>query len=127
MIQRKKREYVSDYYRRLDTPKDRARKEVEIKKGIAAYKAAHPEPETADDLIAEMAAENGADNEEERITHNEKPWKEARKGYSDTIPSHEIISKTSIQEYYKEVNEKYKIDSEDGLIKYIRYMRQAIA
>ena len=63
----------------------------------------------------------------ERITHNEKPWKEARKGYSDTIPSHEIISKSSIQEYYKEVNERYRIDSEDGLVEYIRCMRQAIA
>lgn len=58
----------------------------------------------------------------ERITHKEKPWKEARKGYSDTIPSHELISKTSIREYYKRINEIYRIDSEEGLTEYIRQM-----
>ncbi len=63
----------------------------------------------------------------ERITHNETPWKEARKGYSDTIPSHEFISKASIQEYYKGVNERYKIDSEDGLAEYIQHIRRIIA
>ncbi|MCD8128333.1 MAG: hypothetical protein LUD54_01940 [Oscillospiraceae bacterium] len=36
-----------------------AREEAEMEKGMAAYRAAHPEPETADDLIAEMAADNG--------------------------------------------------------------------
>lgn len=41
-----------------------AREEAEMEKGMAAYKAAHPEPESTDDLIAEMAADNGADNGE---------------------------------------------------------------
>ncbi len=63
-IEFSKREHLSDYYRRLDTPEERAREEAEMEKGMAAYKAAHPEPETADDLIAEMAAENAADNGE---------------------------------------------------------------
>lgn len=63
-IEFSKREHLSDYYRRLDTPEERAREEAEMEKGMAAYKAAHPEPESADDLIAEMAADNEADNGE---------------------------------------------------------------
>ena len=30
----------------------------------------------------------------ERITHNEDPWMEARKGYSDSIPSSELLPNT---------------------------------
>lgn len=55
----------------------------------------------------------------EKITHNEKPWKEARKGYDDTVPSNAELSKDSIKEYFKSVNEKYSIDSEKGLNNYI--------
>lgn len=36
-----------------------AKEEAELQEGYAAYRATHPEPESADDLIAEMAAENG--------------------------------------------------------------------
>lgn len=58
----------------------------------------------------------------ERITHNETPWKNARKGYGDGIPSKEPLSKESIKTYYELVNKKYNISSEDGLKKYIRDM-----
>lgn len=55
----------------------------------------------------------------ERITHSEEPWKQARKGYGDNVPSSELISKDSIKEYYMEKNAEYNFSSEDGLRKYI--------
>ena len=58
----------------------------------------------------------------ERITHNEEPWKNARKGYGDSIPSSEIVPKESIMKYYVAVNRKYGIDTEEGLRMYIHDM-----
>lgn len=55
----------------------------------------------------------------EKITHNEKPWMEARKGYGDSIPSSELLPKEKIMKYYISVNQKYGIGSENGLRKYI--------
>lgn len=61
----------------------------------------------------------------EKITHNETPWIDARKGYEDSIPSNEILSKDRIMKYYTAVNEKYGIESENGLRTYIRDMLAA--
>lgn len=58
----------------------------------------------------------------ERITHNESPWMEARRGYGDRIPSNELLPKEKIMQYYTEVNQKYGIDTEEGLRAYIRDM-----
>lgn len=58
----------------------------------------------------------------EKITHNEDPWKEARKGYDDTIPSSVLLSKERIMKYYIAVNQKYKIETESGLMDYIHDM-----
>lgn len=58
----------------------------------------------------------------EKITHNEEPWMEARKGYGDSIPSSELLPKEHIMRYYLAVNRKYGIDTEDGLRTYIRDM-----
>ena len=58
----------------------------------------------------------------ERITHNEDPWKEARKGYGDSIPSSELLPKERIMKYYIAVNRKYGIDTETGLRTYIHDM-----
>lgn len=58
----------------------------------------------------------------ERITHNEDPWKESRKGYGDSIPSSELLPKERIMKYYMMVNRKYNIDTEDGLRTYIHDM-----
>lgn len=60
----------------------------------------------------------------ERITHNEKPWRNARKGYGDNIPSKEPLRKESIKAYYELVNKKYGISTEAGLNKYIQDMRK---
>ena len=57
-----------------------------------------------------------------KITHNEDPWKDARKGYGDDIPSSELSPKKRIMEYYILINQKYGIDTEDGLRIYIRDM-----
>lgn len=58
----------------------------------------------------------------ERITHNEEPWKRARKGYSDSIPSNEILFKESIKTYYETINKTYGIGTESGLMGYIHDM-----
>ena len=55
----------------------------------------------------------------EKITHNEEPWMEARKGYGDSIPSSELLPKERIMKYYIGVNGRYGIDSENGLRAYI--------
>ena len=58
----------------------------------------------------------------ERITHNEEPWKEARRGYGDSIPSSELLPKDRIMRYYMAINQKYGIGTEDGLKTYIHDM-----
>ena len=58
----------------------------------------------------------------EKITHNETPWIEARKGYGDSIPSSELLPKERIMKYYIAMNRKYGIDTEGGLRAYIHDM-----
>ena len=58
----------------------------------------------------------------EKITHNEEPWKNARRGYADHIPSSEMLTKDSIQKYYETVDMKYGIETEQGLMNYIQDM-----
>ena len=60
----------------------------------------------------------------ERITHEEMPWKLARKGYTDNIPSNETITLENIEEYYTEKNAEYDFSTEKGLKKYIRDILQ---
>ena len=56
----------------------------------------------------------------EKITHKEKPWKIARKGYGDSMSSNVIINKNDMYTYFTELNGKYDICSETGLNKYIQ-------
>ncbi|WP_031552422.1 Panacea domain-containing protein [Oribacterium sp. FC2011] len=58
----------------------------------------------------------------EKITHNEDPWMEASKGYGDSISSSELLSKERIMKYYIRINEKYGIDTDEGLRAYIHDM-----
>lgn len=58
----------------------------------------------------------------EKITHNEIPWKEARNGYGDSIPSSELLPKEHIMRYFAAVNQKYGIETENGLMNYIHDM-----
>lgn len=39
----------------------------------------------------------------ERMTHQERPWIEARRGLPASAPSKNIISKTSMKKFYKEL------------------------
>lgn len=55
----------------------------------------------------------------ERITHEETPWKLARRGYADGIPANEQISMDSIKSYYTEKSAEYDFSTEKGLKKYI--------
>jgi len=55
----------------------------------------------------------------EKITHQQTPWKLARKGYADDIRSNEIITKESIKNYYVEKNAEYDFSSEEGIKKYL--------
>lgn len=60
----------------------------------------------------------------ERITHAEIPWKLARKGYADSIPSNELIPKETIKTYYIKKNREYNFSTEEGLKKYIHNILQ---
>lgn len=60
----------------------------------------------------------------ERITHEEMPWKSARKGYGENIPSKEPILMENIEAYYTEKNKEYDFSTEVGLRKYIRSILQ---
>lgn len=56
----------------------------------------------------------------ERITHEEDPWKFARNGYGDQIPSNEPIPLESIATYYSKKNAEYNFSSEKGIKMYIK-------
>lgn len=56
----------------------------------------------------------------ERITHEEEPWKLARKGYADYIPSNEPILMESIGAYYVKKNVEYDFSAEKGIKRYIK-------
>lgn len=58
----------------------------------------------------------------ERITHKEKPWLDAREGYSENELSHEEISKEAIKDYFLSVREKYDMNTEKGIMEYIQNM-----
>ena len=58
----------------------------------------------------------------EKITHNEDPWMEARQGYEDSIPSSALLSKERIMQYYILINQKYGINTAEGLRTYIYEM-----
>ena len=75
------------------------------------------------DLVVNTFSEYGG-KVLERITHEEMPWKLARKGYTDNIPSNETITMENIEEYYTEKNAEYDFSTEKGLKKYIRDILQ---
>jgi hypothetical protein len=62
----------------------------------------------------------------EKITHSESPWIDARKECLPGEPSNELISKESIKEYFSDVAREYKIDSVDGINKYISSRLQIV-
>lgn len=76
------------------------------------------EERKAIDLVMETFGEYGG-KVLEKITHEEAPWKLARRGYADGIPSNELISKESIQNYFHKMNLTYDFSTKNGIRKYI--------
>ena len=58
----------------------------------------------------------------ESITHKEAPWLDARKGFLPEETSHAEISLDAMKRYFKKVDEKYNIRTEEVLRKYISKM-----
>ena len=54
----------------------------------------------------------------EYMTHEEEPWKLARKGLNDEDFSQEIISKDSIVSYFNEIKSKYNLENTEDIKKY---------
>lgn len=76
------------------------------------------EERRAVDLVVNTFGEYGG-KVLERITHEEEPWKLARRGYADNIPSNEPILMKNIEAYYTAKNAEYNFSTEAGLRKYI--------
>ncbi len=55
-----------------------------------------------------------------RITHTERPWKDARLGIPEFAPSCNLIPNETIHEYYEEINSKYHLGEVKGVKSYIR-------
>ena len=78
------------------------------------------EQEVLDLVIASFGLYSG--KALEKITHNEQPWKIARKGCGDGILSNEVVKKETMASYYSSVNQKYDLGTCQGLKKYIQSM-----
>ena len=53
------------------------------------------------------------------ITHKEAPWQIARMGLEPGERSNNIISDEDIKDYYEDLNQKYRLNTEAGVHKYI--------
>ena len=116
-----KKEIDEQYRAALASPVNMKQKLMENRDKLtdAAYrKAMAADEKEVIDLVANTFGMYGG-KVLERVTHNEEPWQEARKGYDDSIPSSELLSKERIMKYYTAVNKKYKINTEEGLRTYI--------
>ena len=54
------------------------------------------------------------------LTHREKPWLEARGGLSITDRCSNIIQDSVIQRYFVEMNDKFDLQSEEGVENYVK-------
>jgi len=55
----------------------------------------------------------------EKITHCEEPWQKVREGYGIQEPSNIVMEKEDIKGYFKTVSQNFKIDTLEGLERYI--------
>ncbi len=60
-----------------------------------------------DGVLSTLGIYNG--NILEKITHQETPWLEARKGLNDDDRSNNIIKRQTIAKYFKDVKNKYQM------------------
>lgn len=63
----------------------------------------YPFPSDTEQVLATVwDTYKGFDGDQlEALTHNEKPWQDARNGIVDTEPSHNVISMQSMRDFYK--------------------------
>lgn len=54
------------------------------------------------------------------LTHQERPWREAREGLGDTERCTNIIKNEEIQQYFTEMDGKYKLHKKSGVEDYIK-------
>lgn len=54
-----------------------------------------------------------------KITHKERPWKEARNGLPEFAPSRRIIDNEIIHEYFDDMNKMYNLNKVEGVNTYI--------
>lgn len=57
------------------------------------------------------------------LTHRERPWQEAREGLGDMERCTNIIKNADIQQYFAEMNEKYKLHKKNGVENYIKSLQ----
>lgn len=62
----------------------------------------------------------------EKITHMETPWKDARVNGLFNDRSNEVISKEAIKKYFSEADEKYHMDTVNGIKCYINSKLQTV-
>lgn len=62
----------------------------------------------------------------EKITHKEKPWIEAREGYTLLEPSHKLIEKEDIRLYFENTSKEYNLSTIDGINEYINMQLNVI-
>lgn len=55
----------------------------------------------------------------EAVTHNEKPWRDARAGCQSDEHSNAIIELAAIRHYFQDLSRYYRIDTVEGLTQYI--------
>lgn len=55
-----------------------------------------------------------------KMTHKERPWREAREGLPEFAPSSNVISEEVIFEYFKEADQKYNLKKVEGVKRYIQ-------
>lgn len=58
----------------------------------------------------------------EKFTHSETPWQLARQGSNDDEPSQNIITKSSISEFFGQVLREYDVKGPEDISKYSRYL-----
>lgn len=62
----------------------------------------------------------------EKFTHSEEPWLSTRGNLTSTESSNKIITKEIIGKYFKEIKERYEMDTPDDIKKYAQIMFKRI-
>ena len=72
--------------------------------------------ELIDIVVKSFSYYNGRALEE--MTHNESPWKNARKGLFEDVKTNKVIEKAEIKLYFDKVKQKYEMHDFHDIVKY---------